>query len=409
MNNNIINNTDNLIISIIKNSCKSNEIYYSITTDLELAKYHYYKLKFLLRNIDFNIGTNAIDDFVAYTDQYNVPCSLISEIVNRNIINKIKVFLDISYAFNKIKKYNMIIPFLEQIEKFSISKESICYIYSYFLYAMNEPELALKMMSEYNVSSDTLLEMEKLIKNKGSLPDFQISYDEIKEKSIIGNSELTFAFIICVSNEQLFEECKLCIDSLYKPDKATIEIIPVRNAKSITSGYNIGMSLTNSHYKIYIHQDAFIINKNFIYDIVNLFNQDADIGLIGIAGTNKIPDSGVWWETNQNISLSLYSDTVASCNRYQKYNSANYYYDDVSAIDGVLMATSKDIRWREDLFTGWDFYDISESMEFKKNKYKVIVPKQDDCWCLHEGNINNPTEAYEYYRKIFLDEYKWMI
>lgn len=39
---------------------------------------------------------------------------------------------------------------------------------------------------------------------------------------------------------------------------------------------------------------------------------------------------------------------------------------DVTAIDGMFMATQYDISWREDLFDGWDFYDISQSCEFTR-------------------------------------------
>ena len=31
---------------------------------------------------------------------------------------------------------------------------------------------------------------------------------------------------------------------------------------------------------------------------------------------------------------------------------------EVEGVDGLLMATQYDIPWREDLFDGWDFYDL---------------------------------------------------
>ena len=69
------------------------------------------------------------------------------------------------------------------------------------------------------------------------------------------------------------------------------------------------------------------------------------------------------------------------------------------------MATQYDLDWREDLFKGWDFYDVSQSAEFIKNGYQVVVPNLKDPWCLHDDgflNLNNYDES----RKIYLSEYK---
>ena len=42
------------------------------------------------------------------------------------------------------------------------------------------------------------------------------------------------------------------------------------------------------------------------------------------------------------------------------------------------MATQYDVPWREDLFDGFDFYDVSQSFEFRKAGYTVGVPVQRD-------------------------------
>ena len=69
------------------------------------------------------------------------------------------------------------------------------------------------------------------------------------------------------------------------------------------------------------------------------------------------------------------------------------------------MATQYDLPWREDLFQGWDFYDASQSVEFWKAGYKVVVPHMETPWCLHENDVLNLSQ-YERWRDIFLDEYE---
>ena len=80
-------------------------------------------------------------------------------------------------------------------------------------------------------------------------------------------------------------------------------------------------------------------------------------------------------------------------------------YQEVEAIDGLLMATQYDVPWREDLFDKWDFYDISQSAEFLKAGYKVVVPNQTHPWCIHDDGFFNLKNYYNA-RKVFLEEYK---
>lgn len=41
-------------------------------------------------------------------------------------------------------------------------------------------------------------------------------------------------------------------------------------------------------------------------------------------------------------------------------------FQEVEALDGLLIATQYDLPWREGLFQGWDIYDISQCTEFRR-------------------------------------------
>ena len=47
------------------------------------------------------------------------------------------------------------------------------------------------------------------------------------------------------------------INKLEIPTEYEIDIITVRDADSMTSGYNAAMQTSDAKYKIYIHQDVF--------------------------------------------------------------------------------------------------------------------------------------------------------
>lgn len=207
-------------------------------------------------------------------------------------------------------------------------------------------------------------------------------------------------FIICSNNTQYTNECIHHISMLNIPDGYCIDLLTIEDAHSMTSGYNEGMHATDAKYKIYLHQDVFILNKNILYDILNIF-QDSSIGMIGIVGSVQLPKTAIMWH-GARIG-KLYSNNI-----YYSYSSdfdeASSPYQSVDAIDGLMMITQYDVSWREDLFTGWDFYDVSQSMEFKKRNYKIVVPNTDVPWCFHDDGMINLTNYY-HEREIFLTHY----
>lgn len=91
-------------------------------------------------------------------------------------------------------------------------------------------------------------------------------------------------FILCVNNDMYLDECVYYINKLEIPTEYEIDIITVRDADSMTSGYNAAMQTSDAKYKIYIHQDVFLIKKDMIYDILRIF-EDNNIGMIGMIGT----------------------------------------------------------------------------------------------------------------------------
>ena len=67
------------------------------------------------------------------------------------------------------------------------------------------------------------------------------------------------SFIICCNDSQYQKECISYLQELDKPKECQVEIIPIIGAKSMTSGYNQGMRQSKAKYKVYLHQDVFMI------------------------------------------------------------------------------------------------------------------------------------------------------
>lgn len=239
-------------------------------------------------------------------------------------------------------------------------------------------------------------------------------------------NERLICFIICTNSELYFSECLFYLNQLVVPEGYETEVLAIKDAKSMAAGYNEGMMATDAKYKVYMHQDVFILNRNFIADLLSVFNSDSMIGMIGMIGPRIMSADGVMWHELRYGSLygTGYGGVKDAdideegnvlwkykCDYGGDYNDYNYHIledgvVEVAVIDGLLMATAYDVRWREELFDGWDFYDCSQCMEFRREGYHIVVPLQRIPWCLHDDGIIQNLWRYDKYRKIFMEEYE---
>ena len=217
-----------------------------------------------------------------------------------------------------------------------------------------------------------------------------------------------FAFIICSNNSIMLNECIFYIHQLIIPKNYDIEILTVENASSITSAYNEAMVSCNAKYKIYMHQDVFILNRNFLNDALSIFLSDPKIGLLGMVGYTKISPDGIMWHIPR--CGNLYLSSSAPAVPYPPLDTYSYSleqdcYSSVALIDGFLMMTAYDIRWDEETLTGWDFYDAFQSINFLENGYRIAVPTQLYPWCLHDSDHFCNLIHYDEFRQCFKQKY----
>ncbi|WP_345943252.1 glycosyltransferase [Bacillus cereus group sp. N6] len=81
----------------------------------------------------------------------------------------------------------------------------------------------------------------------------------------------TILFVTCITNEDLYQLCLKYIQKLRIPLLFNIEFLSLKNVNSMASGYNQALQ-HNAKYKIYLHQDTFITEENFLIYLVDLKN-----------------------------------------------------------------------------------------------------------------------------------------
>lgn len=217
------------------------------------------------------------------------------------------------------------------------------------------------------------------------------------------------AFIIIVVNENQYITCASCIDDLEIPLGIEVDVVSIRGCKSIAQAYNIGSNQTDAKYKVYLHSNTYIMNKSLIKDILDIFVTNNQVGLIGVVGAKRLPANGLWWDDVGKVGeVNILRNGDSE---YNKLNNIIEKYEIVEAVDGLIMATQIDLRWKEEIFDGYYFYDISECMEFIKKGFQVVVPRQEKTWCTHDWGPevdSNLQREIEKYRKIFLKEYPYI-
>ncbi len=209
-------------------------------------------------------------------------------------------------------------------------------------------------------------------------------------------------FIFCTNNDQYAQECMLYLSLLQVPEGYTTEILAIEEAASITSGYNEGMNASDAKYKVYLHQDTFITERLFLQKLLDIFQSDEQIGIVGMIGAEKLSKDGVMWHEDRCGDFYRLDQLIE--NGETGIEKLETGLREVEVVDGLLIATQYDIPWREDILKEWDFYDVSQCMEFRRAGYRIVVPAQNPAWVIHACGAPGFWH-YERNRQIAVREY----
>ena len=160
------------------------------------------------------------------------------------------------------------------------------------------------------------------------------------------------------------------------------ELIVIDNSEnnySIFEAYNIGIEKSKGEYLCFIHDDILFHTIGWGEIINRIFNENKQIGLIGVAGAkSKTKMPSLWWSCPK-------EDKVASVIQHipdretERWNQGFEQGSNITVevVDGVFMAMRKDNRIHFSIeMTGFHNYDLNLSFECKKAGYKIIVSNE---------------------------------
>lgn len=212
------------------------------------------------------------------------------------------------------------------------------------------------------------------------------------------------SIIICSRSQtissDLFENIKNTIGCEYE----LIVIDNSENAYSIFEAYNLGIDQSKGTYLCLIHDDILIHTIGWGKIINSIFNNDNQIGLIGVAGAKiKTKSPSAWWDCSEDHkAIHIIQHFKDKEKEKWDFGFNNESYTEVVVIDGVFMAMRKDNRIKFDSsMKGFHNYDLNIAFEYNKQGYKVVVTNQIFIEHYSIGNINAQwvKSAYKIHKK----------
>lgn len=144
---------------------------------------------------------------------------------------------------------------------------------------------------------------------------------------------------------------------------------------SLTKIYNRGLNQAKNDIVVFCHDDLTIETKQWGNKLLKQFQKNPEYGIIGVAGSKNMPESGKWWENPKKMYgrvqhthegktwLSAYSDDLG-----QELES-------VVSVDGVWFAIDKTkikTNFNEKV-QGFHFYDVTFCFENYLKGVKIGV------------------------------------
>jgi hypothetical protein len=186
-----------------------------------------------------------------------------------------------------------------------------------------------------------------------------------------------------------------------------IEVIQKINngEKSLSQVYNEILEESNTDIVVFCHDDIYFDTNAWAYKLKTHFDT-TDFGVIGVAGTTDMSESGRWWESDKRKKM------IGIVNHEHNGKKWTSKYDDDFGksvvqsviVDGLFIAVSKSKikeKFDED-FKGFHFYDIAFC--FRNHLSSVKVGVITNIRITHKS-IGQTNEQWEINRELFVKKY----
>ena len=185
-----------------------------------------------------------------------------------------------------------------------------------------------------------------------------------------------------------------------------IEVIEKVNKgdKSLSEVYNEVLSEAKTDIIVFCHDDIYFETNSWYNKLIKHFEK-SDFGIIGMAGTTSMPESGMWWQDRKKM-VGIVNHEHEGKKWESKYSDSlgNSILQTV-IIDGLFMAVDRRKLKKNfnENFKGFHFYDIPFCFENYLEGVKIGVITNIR---ITHKSIGMTNEQWEENRKLFESTYK---
>jgi hypothetical protein len=181
------------------------------------------------------------------------------------------------------------------------------------------------------------------------------------------------SIVICSKNKEL---CDQLVANINQTIGIPFELEISIGSDSITQAYESGMRKSTHNFCLFLHEDVLFQSQNWGKSLLNHFNKDSSLGLIGVAGSkNHTLVPSAWWDCSEKdkvIRIVQHKPDTQKEDQNQGFEAIKVV--EVAVIDGVFMALRKEVGAHFDqTLSGFHGYDLDLSLAVQEKGYKVAV------------------------------------
>ena len=179
---------------------------------------------------------------------------------------------------------------------------------------------------------------------------------------------------------------------------------PNFNQFSLPQIYNDAIKIHKVKDSVFVmcHNDIIFKTMNWGKKLLRHFN-NSDYGILGVAGTTYVPESGMWWEDRSKM-YGIVEHTNGISNWISEYSNEIRGIKSVAHIDGLFMAIDPDkiARGFNENYGKFHFYDISFCLDNYLEDINIGVITS--IRILHKS-IGQTNQSWEDNRQKFINQY----
>ena len=184
------------------------------------------------------------------------------------------------------------------------------------------------------------------------------------------------------------------------------EVVHIDNSEnkySIFQAYNVGAHKAKGDILCFMHEDIVFHTKEWGVKTEEIFTNNPNLGLLGVAGGKFIPSKGDWRMLGEYVSLH-YIQGYQSIETNSKYITLNSFCNDkptqngiveVAALDGMWLCMPRKlytkVSFDDKTFNGFHLYDTDISIQTIQSGYTVGITSE---LLIEHRSIGNFNESF---------------